>query len=217
MTLGERLTKLRKDLNLSQEEVAEKLNVTRQTVSKWELDQSTPDCDKIIPICRLYNISTDELLTGRKTDTLNDDMNYNLMSDREIKSKKAIAICESIFLFFLSLAWVIITGEIDNFPDSLIAVGFFLFSVLGVINLIYKFFKLPELSDKKIKKEKKKHIHKYDDVISIFFAIVYLVISFITGAWGITWILWIVYALVCEIVHIMLGEEKEDKNDDEND
>lgn len=217
MTLGERLTKLRKDLNLSQEEVAEKLNVTRQTVSKWELDQSTPDCDKIIPICRLYNISTDELLTGRKTDTLNDDMNYNLMSDREIKSKKATAICESIFLFFLSLAWVIITGEIDNFPDSLIAVGFFLFSVLGVINLIYKFSKLPELSDKKIKKEKKKHIHKYDDVISIFFAILYLVISFITGAWGITWILWIVYALVCEIVHIMLGEEKEDKNDDEND
>ena len=58
MTLGERLTELRKKKNLSQEEVAEKLNVTRQTVSKWELDQSTPDFDKIVPICKLYNISS---------------------------------------------------------------------------------------------------------------------------------------------------------------
>ena len=64
MNLGEKLFELRKEKNLSQEVVAEKLNVTRQTVSKWETNQSTPDFDKILPICELYGISTEELLKG---------------------------------------------------------------------------------------------------------------------------------------------------------
>ena len=59
--LGERLLNLRKDKKLSQEEVADKLNVTRQTVSKWETDQSMPDFDKIVPLCELYEITPNEL------------------------------------------------------------------------------------------------------------------------------------------------------------
>ena len=66
MSLGHRLIELRKEKKLSQEEVAGKLNVTRQTVSKWETDQSTPDFDKILPLCELYGISTEELITGKK-------------------------------------------------------------------------------------------------------------------------------------------------------
>ena len=66
--LGEKLLELRKAKNLSQEEVAEKLNVTRQTVSKWETNQSTPDFDKIVPLCELFEISTDELLRGKKAE-----------------------------------------------------------------------------------------------------------------------------------------------------
>ena len=45
-------------------EVADKLNVTRQTVSKWETDQTTPDFNKIVPLCELYDITANELLTG---------------------------------------------------------------------------------------------------------------------------------------------------------
>ena len=48
MSLGERLLDLRKKKGLSQEEIAGLLDVSRQTVSKWETDQSTPDFDKII-------------------------------------------------------------------------------------------------------------------------------------------------------------------------
>ena len=66
MDLGERLFELRKAKNLTQDDVAEKLNVTRQTVSKWETNQSTPDFDKIVPLCELYEISPNELLTGEK-------------------------------------------------------------------------------------------------------------------------------------------------------
>ena len=57
MNFGEKLTKLRKEKGLSQEELGYELNVTRQTISKWETDTSTPDFDKIIPICNLYNIT----------------------------------------------------------------------------------------------------------------------------------------------------------------
>ena len=57
MSLGEKLLSLRKKKGLSQEEVADLLHVTRQTVSKWETDQSTPDFDKVVPICKLYDIS----------------------------------------------------------------------------------------------------------------------------------------------------------------
>ena len=66
MNIGEKLFELRKQKNLSQEEVAEKLNGTRQTVSKWETNQSTPDFDKIIPLCELFGIGAEELLNAKK-------------------------------------------------------------------------------------------------------------------------------------------------------
>lgn len=68
MTLGNRLYEMRKAKGLSQENVADILGVTRQTVSKWETDQTTPDFDKILPICQLYNITTERLLTGEKAE-----------------------------------------------------------------------------------------------------------------------------------------------------
>ena len=84
MNIGEKLYELRKGKNLSQEEVAEKLNVTRQTVSKWETNQSSPDFDKILPICELFEISTEELITGKKTKEKNNE-NEEMKKDRSDK------------------------------------------------------------------------------------------------------------------------------------
>ena len=66
MTIGDRLLKLRKERNLSQEDLANELDVSRQTISKWETNQSMPDFDKIVPLCKYFGITTDELLTGDK-------------------------------------------------------------------------------------------------------------------------------------------------------
>ncbi len=85
MNIGEKLYELRKGKNLSQEEVAEKLNVTRQTVSKWETNQSSPDFDKILPICELFEISTEELITGKKTKEKN---NENEEMKKDVKEEK---------------------------------------------------------------------------------------------------------------------------------
>lgn len=62
MTLGEKITKLRISYNISQEELADKLNISRQSVSKWEMDQALPQIDKALKICELFGISADELL-----------------------------------------------------------------------------------------------------------------------------------------------------------
>ena len=62
MKFNEKLVMLRKQHNLSQEQVAEKLKVARQTISKWELGETTPEMDKLIMMSEIYNITLDELM-----------------------------------------------------------------------------------------------------------------------------------------------------------
>jgi transcriptional regulator with XRE-family HTH domain len=64
MPLGEKLLDLRKKAGLSQEDVAEKLGVSRQTVSKWETDQTVPELIKAKLLSQLYNVSYDYLISG---------------------------------------------------------------------------------------------------------------------------------------------------------
>lgn len=62
MTFGEKITILRKENNLTQEQFAEMLNVSRQSVSKWELGLSFPDTEKLIRISKVFSCSLDYLL-----------------------------------------------------------------------------------------------------------------------------------------------------------
>ena len=62
MTIGEKIQQLRKERNLSQEQLAGQLAVSRQAISKWELGESVPETDKIILLSKLFQVSTDYLL-----------------------------------------------------------------------------------------------------------------------------------------------------------
>ena len=62
MRLSEKIMDLRKRSGWSQEELAERLGISRQSVSKWETGESIPDIDKIIRMSELWNVSTDYLL-----------------------------------------------------------------------------------------------------------------------------------------------------------
>lgn len=66
MEFNNKLYELRKQKGLSQEELANKMNVSRQTVSKWELGDSTPDMEKLIGLSDLFDISLDELVLGKE-------------------------------------------------------------------------------------------------------------------------------------------------------
>ena len=62
MTIGEKIAQLRTEANISQEELAEKIDVSRQSISKWEMNQAIPQIDKALYLCDFFNVSADELL-----------------------------------------------------------------------------------------------------------------------------------------------------------
>lgn len=66
MTFAEKLKSIRKQAGMSQEQLAEKLNVSRQAVTKWETDAGVPDIENIMAISALFDISIDELLSNEK-------------------------------------------------------------------------------------------------------------------------------------------------------
>ena len=109
MNMAERIIKLRKQNGLSQEQFGEKLNVSRQAVSKWESGQTTPDLEYIINMCELFNITTDYLLLG-KEHNLKDFISENgIQVNIPPASVKVISLDNKIFLsgFFLTVLSVI--------------------------------------------------------------------------------------------------------------
>ena len=199
MSLGQRLTELRKEKQLSQEEVAEKLNVTRQTISKWETDGSTPDFDKIVPLCNLYGITSDELLTGKKENTTKETV---VMDNNESKQKRTLGLVGSILLYFIAIAWIMISIPALNI-DPIIASAIFII-ICGVATCIIIY---TSIMYKKEKEDKKKNTlyKQIEDIVSIITVIIYLLISFITMAWHITWIIWLIYALVMSIIKLIMS------------
>jgi len=64
MTLGEKISALRNQHEMSQGDLAEKMNVSRQSISKWETDTSVPELDKLIQLSEVFHITLDELVKG---------------------------------------------------------------------------------------------------------------------------------------------------------
>ena len=79
MNIGQNIMNLRKSAKLSQKKIAEKMGVTRQTISNWELDESSPDLKQGKELSKIFNVSLDDL-TGDLTFEYLDDVD----SDRKI-------------------------------------------------------------------------------------------------------------------------------------
>lgn len=91
---GEYLKKLRIENNLSQEKLGEKLGLSRQSVSKWEQGNASPDIDNIMKLASLYNVSVESILNGEEdvTDIKNEDKTTFLDADannRTVEENKA--------------------------------------------------------------------------------------------------------------------------------
>ncbi len=70
MSIGNRISELRKTHNYSQEYVAEQLDVSRQAVSKWEQDQTSPDTNNLIALAGLFGVSVEYLAAGKTAEAL---------------------------------------------------------------------------------------------------------------------------------------------------
>ena len=69
-SFGTRLAEFRKERNLTQNDIADQLNLSPQAVSRWENDLTSPDIDTLVSLAEILNITTDELLGKKKTETL---------------------------------------------------------------------------------------------------------------------------------------------------
>ena len=211
MTLPERLMKLRKAAGLSQEEVAEKLELTRQTVSKWETGQSSPDLDKVLPLCELYNITPDELLHDGGSDEADelkaqkDAARAEELLEKSVAKKKLIGILSGVMLYVLAIVFIMVAIPALGF-NPVVASGIFLIIfAFATLMIIYSAVMYRKKRDRVKKQTKEMQLYKaIDSVLALITLTAYLLRSFLTMAWHITWIMWIIYALVSQIVKLII-------------
>lgn len=125
MTIAEKIKKLRKDNSMTQEDLAEKLNVSRQTISKWETSVTIPDADNIVAISKLFNITTDELLDYRV---------------ETVQKKKQFIMDMAVLLFgiigFIVFAILLMTNQIDETSSVITINGYGIVAILFLILII---------------------------------------------------------------------------------
>ncbi len=144
MLIGEKITALRKKNGWSQEELADKMNVSRQAVSKWESDQTIPDLDKVLILSKLFNVTTDYLL---KDEIENQD--FVTVSNQVVmkhisssfacefmvwRKKASLRIALGVFLCIISVIPLIFLASLTTVENSPINELFA--SILGLILLL---------------------------------------------------------------------------------
>lgn len=115
MEIGNKLNQLRKLAGMTQEQFAEKLNVSRQTISKWEKGDTLPDLESIVMVCKIFHVSLDDLLTGG---TMEEKTN-------EAKNNEQITLGDMIKM------------NLHNRKMMLLLFGGLLFIMVGILNFVY--------------------------------------------------------------------------------
>ena len=113
LLLNDNIRKYRKSKHMSQDELAEKLNVTRQSISLWETGQTQPSLDNIIALAKLFDISTDTLLTENDSASVETDEGSSKLN-KSSKKKKTIIIASACFVIAIALITVAVLFGNDS-------------------------------------------------------------------------------------------------------
>ena len=128
MTFGEKILKLRKEKGLSQEDLALQITVSRQAVSRWEKEISTPDTENIIQLCRLFNVSSDYLLN----DDCNESIAVPIIAEKNTDLKKGHqrrfllsigVVLTGIGALGNMIIWLISTAVLLQIPNAPVSEG----------------------------------------------------------------------------------------------
>lgn len=133
MEIGNKLKKSRLESKLTQEKVAEEIQVSRQTISNWENEKSYPDIISVIKMSDLYNVSLDELLKGDSEMIKHLDESTNIVSSNK---KLLIAFGINIILFIL---FIFFNGVISR--NNYLIIGAASIGILSISALFYQIFK----------------------------------------------------------------------------
>lgn len=130
MTIGEKIYQYRKQKNISQEELGYTLQVSRQTISKWETNQTLPELDKVITLCQLMEISADQLL-GNQENTQKKE------HEKHLRKEKGKVICFCGFLYILAVA---LCPLLEAFKLDGDVLGFVFIAVCGMSTMILIYY-----------------------------------------------------------------------------
>lgn len=139
MSLGENLQFLRKRDSITQEQLAEKLDVSRQSVSKWESDTSYPEMDKLIQLCQIFHCTIDELVQGNIRDIhVESKTDYD---DHMNQFSKAISLAIGMILLGISVMFFTygmnyFLGGTEIIKEDLATLIFFIFLTVSVAIMI---------------------------------------------------------------------------------
>lgn len=107
MNLAEKIQQLRKRNNLSQEQLADKLGISRQSISKWESEQSVPEIDKIVHLSEIFGVTTDYLLKDIDTNKIDSDKNKNQNPSSKKLQFIISAICMAFSIISIFTMWIL--------------------------------------------------------------------------------------------------------------
>lgn len=108
MEIGNKILELRKKNNLSQEKLAEQVGVARQTISKWELGETSPDLKQSKKLSEIFNISLDELVNDLKKENNNENVNNTNTQKLAGVVHKILKVIGILFLVFIIVYLMII-------------------------------------------------------------------------------------------------------------
>ena len=145
MSLGERIYEFRRKKNLSQGDLAEMLDVSRQSVSKWENNSAVPDLDKIVKLGEIFEVSLDELVNGEACNAAEIDAGFHAVTDLHEKENADTAVTTRTHSPRVT-AGLILIGMAVIICVLLLAIGggrealtfAFPFLLCGIICLIFK-------------------------------------------------------------------------------
>ena len=131
MTFGEKIQFLRKQNGMSQEQLASQLTVSRQAISKWELDSSVPDTDNVVQLSKLFKVSADYLLN----DDIECDTNHSATKIDTNGNKFGMQIKTAFILGIgiIAIGFIVCLVGLDHYQRELvIAIGFSI-QIIGII------------------------------------------------------------------------------------
>ena len=222
MSFADNLQYLRKKNKITQEELAEELNVSRQSVSKWETGEAYPETDKLITLCDKFGVTLDELLrgdvkeekggtesVGQSAETDSSDEGENAdnndgISVEEAERKKRItaigaSVCSGVFavcgIIYLCLGLTLGLWH----PTWLIFLG-------GVLVCIWAGGMTDGNPDGKSLKEKVGGLVCGTVMVSAL--IVFLVIGFVLKIWHPTWVVFIIGAGICGVIGALTNKKQ---------
>lgn len=137
MLLGERLYELRTKNNMSQGALAEKLDVSRQTVSKWENNLSVPETEKILQLSEIFSVSTDYILKGEEREEKAEPVYVYVEKEADSSSLESK---EKITRKYVGLTLAIISGLLTVIFLFLTAAGFWILAIPTALVMLVGIF-----------------------------------------------------------------------------